>query len=317
MKVSFVIPNFNGETLLQRNMPCVLEVIEKSGKSLDLTIEVIIVDDGSTDESLSVLDGLMDKAASRHVSMQVLKNAQNKGFAPTVNKGVRVATGDIIILLNTDVLPREGFLAPLLTHFSNPEVFAVGCMDESREKGKTVLRGRGLGEWKRGFLEHRRGEVDKSDALWVSGGSGAFRKSIWDSLGGLCTLYAPFYWEDIDLSYRAQKAGYKIIFENKSIVEHKHDSGSIKKASTEEQIKVTAYRNQFFFVWLNITDTTLLLSHIFWLPYHIGKALKNNDSPFLKGLGQAMLHLGKVLQYRSRYKMLFSISDKKILSRYG
>ena len=48
-------------------------------------------------------------------------------------------------------------------------------------------------------------------------------------LGGFDGLYDPFYWEDIDLSYRAQKSGYKVIFEPKSIVTHEHEKGTVKE----------------------------------------------------------------------------------------
>ena len=116
----------------------------------------------------------------------------------------------LYILFNTDVYPDKDFLTPLLSHFKDEKVFAVGCMDKSIEGKDVVLRGRGIGVWKRGFLVHEKGEIEKSDTLWVSGGSGAFRKSIWDKLGGLNELYNPFYWEDIDLSYRAQNQDTKL-----------------------------------------------------------------------------------------------------------
>jgi len=100
-------------------------------------------------------------------------------------------------------------------------------MDESIEHGKVVLRGRGIGKWQRGFLTHSLGDLNKTDTLWVSCGSGAFRASIYRKIGGLNNIYNPFYWEDIDLSYKAQKAGFKVIFEPKSKVIHEHSKGAI------------------------------------------------------------------------------------------
>ncbi len=223
MNVTIVIPNYNGEDVLRKNLPKVLSEVEnyKDGK-----IEVIVVDDASTDSSESVISNFIRSAGSGQISnLKFFKNNKNLGFSSTVNKGVGHAKGDIVILLNTDVYPEKGFLDPLLNNFKDKSVFAVGCMDKSIENGKVVLRGRGLGTWKRGFLVHKRGEVDARNTLWVSGGSGAFRKDIWNKLGGLNELYSPFYWEDIDLSYRAQKSGYKVIFEPKSVVFHEHEKG--------------------------------------------------------------------------------------------
>ena len=97
-------------------------------------------------------------------------------------------------------------------------------------------------------------------------------KSIWDELGGLDILYNPFYWEDIDLSYRARKSGYKTLFENKSVVRHEHEKGSIKNKYNPQDVKKIAYKNQFIFAWKNSDFSTLIYGH-FWLPYHLLKAL--------------------------------------------
>lgn len=313
MKISFVIPNYNGEDLLKHNLPRVLSVIEKEAEKLGHPVEVVIVDDGSKDKSLDVLKAVV---VPKNITLTILKNEKNKGFSPTVNKGVREAKGEVMILLNTDVLPKSGFLSPLLKHFTEEDVFAVGCMDESIENGKTILRGRGIGEWERGFLMHTRGEIDKSDTLWVSGGSGAFRKSLWDALGGFCELYAPFYWEDIDLSYRAQKSGYRVLFEKESIVEHRHETGAIKTNNTERRVRAVAYRNQFFFVWLTVTDASLLVSHLLWLPYHLAAALRSGDKEFLQGFISAIGKIGKVFIERKRNKKHFIVTDHALLKHF-
>lgn len=308
MKVSIVIPNFNGEKLLRNNFPAVLNIRGVS--------EIILVDDGSTDGSVNYLKDELTKNRSMEHKVRIIETGKNIGFSSAVNRGVKETTGDIIVLLNTDVVPEDQFLKPLLPHFDDPKVFAVGCLDRSIEEGKTVLRGRGLGAWKRGFVVHRRGEVDKSDTFWVSGGSGAFRKIIWDNLGGLDEIYNPYYWEDIDLSYRAQKMSYRVLFEDKSIVIHKHEEGSIQQKYSPSQIKIIAYRNQFIFVWKNINDPWLLANHIFWLPYHIFKSMVAFDPAFLKGLLAALLKFPQILKSHRVSKKTSLRSDREILSSF-
>ena len=303
MDISVVIPNYNGKNLLAKNLPKIFS--ELKGFALGKT-EVIVVDDASTDDSIPFLD----KLAKEH-HFRVLLNEKNLGFSPSVNKGVKAANGGIVILLNTDIYPENNFLEPLLSHFKDEKVFAVGCLDKSIEGEKTVLRGRGLGEWKRGFLVHRRGEVDKTDTLWVSGGSGAFRKAIWDKLGGLNEIFAPFYWEDIDISYRALKSGYKVIFEPKSIVLHEHEKGAIKAKYSDFQIKTTAYKNQFIFVWGN-ADLSLIFFHVLWLPYHKVKALLGLDLPFFLGFFNALLLIPGVLRFRHKAQKLFVKKDRQV-----
>lgn len=297
MNISIVIPNYNGQDLLKKNLPKVIEAVGDA--------EIIVVDDFSTDNSLNVLDSFGSK-------LKVIRSEKNFGFSSTVNLGVKAAKGDIIILLNTDVIPEKGFLAPLIPHFKEDNVFAVGCMDKSIEDDKVALRGRGIGAWKRGFLVHSRGEVNKTNTLWVNGGSGAFRKSVWDKLGGFNELYSPFYWEDIDLSYRALKSGYKIMFEPKSVVVHEHDKGAIKKKFSASYIKTVAYRNQFIFVWKNVTDLDLQLRHLFWLPYHMIKAFMRMDLTFYKGFFNAFVLLPKIIRSGFEDKKLFVLKDKQV-----
>jgi len=308
MNISIIIPNYNGEELLRKNLPKVIESV----RDYKDNVEVILVDDCSSDNSIDEIKNQKSKIKNTNQKLKIIKNEKNLGFSSTVNRGIKESKGEIIVLLNTDVSPEKDFLTPLISHFKDERLFAVGCMDKSIEDGKITLRGRGVGKWQRGFLVHSRGEVDKTNTLWVNGGSGAFRKSIWDKLGGLDTLYNPFYWEDIDLSYRAIKSGYKILFEPKSVVVHEHEKGSIKKKYSASQIKTIAYRNQFIFVWKNATDLDLQLLHIFWLPFHLVKAIIRLDLAFLLGFFQACTLLSRIIWTRIKSQKHFVKSDKQV-----
>ena len=151
MNISVVIPNYNGEELLRKNLPKIFEAISayKEGPS-----EIIVADDASADNSINQLRNLMIRMNSQYpkVKFRIIKNKKNLGFSSNVNKGAANADGDVIVLLNTDVMPNKDFLNPLLSHFKDENIFAAGCMDKSIENGKVTLRGRGIGFWKRGFL---------------------------------------------------------------------------------------------------------------------------------------------------------------------
>lgn len=316
MDVSIIIPNYNGEKILPKNLPHVVAAVKqyKKGK-----VEIIIPNDPSTDKSKEIIASFIESLKGTAIIGKTIDNAKKEesGFSKNVNRGVALATGDILLLLNSDVRPHHDFLEPLIAHFDNEKVFAVGCMDESIEEGKTVLRGRGISYWHRGFLFHKAGSLEKSNTFWVSGGSGAFRKRMWDKLGGLDVLFNPFYWEDIDLSYRALKSGYQLIFEPKSKVVHEHEEGAIKTKFRPKHIQTIVYRNQFFFVWKNITDGPLLFSHCIWLPYHLITACIGKDWPFLKGFFKALAQLNRVQDSRYRAKKYFIRKDKEILKEFA
>ncbi len=316
MKVSVVIPNYNGESLIKNHFDAVFQALIDAGKDTHAEIDLVIVDDASTDRSITLLEEKIQDYKGK-LSILLLTNSKNLGFSPTVNKGMQATKGEIVFLHNSDIVPEKGFLSHLLPHFTQENVFAVACLDKSREEGKEVLRGRGVGSWKRGFLQHGKGEINKTNTLWASGGSSAFRKSLWNRLQGFNEIYRPYYWEDIDLSYRAIKSGFVVRFEPKSTVIHAHEEGAILKTQKPFHVRVIAYRNQVLFVWLNITDVQLLLSHVLWLPYYIGKTLMKGDRSFLFGLLRAFVLFPKIIQLRNKYKKTFQRTDKDILKEFN
>lgn len=297
MKISIIIPNFNGKKLLEENLPKVLNACKGS--------EVIVVDDASTDGSIAML-------SNKFPQVELIHKPFNSGFSSTVNDGVKVASGMLIFILNSDAYIDSFDPASLERFFKDPSVFAVGLLQKSLEDGKIVLRGRGIGTFRRGFLMHERGEINSDTTLWVSAGAGVFRKSIWDKLGGLCPLYNPFYWEDIDLSYRAVKSGYKIYFDTKNSVVHSQKEGSIRSYFTPGQVKTVAYRNQFIFVWLNISDPLYLFNHVLWLSYHIARSFIFCDWAFLVGYVKACKLLLSVILYRAKNRCLWKLSDRRL-----
>lgn len=316
MDVSIIIPNYNGQELLKKNFQSVLSAVDFYQGKTGARCEIILIDDTSTDESVTFIKSVLLKQSLSGRTINLIVNKENMGFSPTINKAVKHAKNDILVLLNSDVSPEENFLLPLLAHFKNSNVFAVGSMDKSLEKGQYIFRGRGVGKWEKGFLMHRRGEVDKANTLWVNGGSGAFRKEIWEKLSGFCELYKPYYWEDIDLSYRALKSGYDLVFESKSVVTHKHEEGAILKTQNPKKVKTIAYRNQFLFVWLNATDSDVVLGHIFCLPYHFINALLRGDRAFFAGFAHAFIKLPNIIQLRLKASRNFIRGDKDVVAAF-
>lgn len=293
MKFSIVIPNWNGEKLLKKNLPTVL----KTGAD-----EVIVVDDGSTDGSKRYINELT-KLRINELKIRAVFNKKNLGFATSVNRGVKAARGDIVVLLNNDVVPEKNFLEPLKEDFRDPKVFAVSLGEPQWSWAK--------GKWVGGFIEHEPGEKTKIPhvSFWASGGSGAFRKDIWEKLGGLDNLYRPFYWEDVDLSYRAWKRGYKIIWDPRAVVYHKHE-GTISRFP-KKYVSLIAERNRLFFIWKNITSIKMILEHKFFL---FKKLLTNPGywRPFL----MAFLKFPSVLKRRFREIKEVKIKDEEIFNQF-
>lgn len=298
MTVSLVIPNWNGRHLIERNISSWLAV----GAS-----EVIVVDDGSTDNSIEFIRNFQFPSGpgQRPISnFQLIENKKNLGFARAVNRGVAAASGDVIILLNTDVRPEPGLIETILPHFKDKNVFGISFGERQWSWSR--------GLWREGFVEHEPGKRTKEAHItfWISGGSGVFRKSIWDALGGFDTIYHPFYWEDIDLSYRAAKRGYTLLWDPKARVEHGHE-GTIGKYFSRNYINFIQERNQLLFIWKNITNSHLIKEHV-------GAVMKRTvKSPgYLKVVLAALSHWFQITTSRAKEKREATISDEQIFAQF-
>lgn len=289
------MPNFNGEKLLEKNLPKILEAKEFKGNKI---IEIIIVDDASWDQSVNFLK-------NNFPNIKLVKHKINRGFSSSVNTGVRSAKGDLILLLNTDVLPEKDFLVPVLPHFFDPKVFAVSLHEEGY--------GWGSANFSDGYIQLAQGEESKEShmSFYVSGGSGVFRRSLWVALGGMDEkLLSPFYWEDIDLCYRAAKRGYINLWEPGGIVIHKHES-TISKLSKDYVARVRE-RNQLLMLWKNITSVNLLRKHVFGVFTRLFK-----HPGYIRIVFMAFGRMGIALEKRRREIRESKVSDEVIFSRFA
>lgn len=290
-KVSVVIPSWNSEKQLLENLPSVYKAAEQ------VKAEIIVVDDASSyDKSVEVL-----KAQGKKI--RFYRNYTNGGFSYTVNRGVSLAKGDIVILLNTDVRPSVDCFKNCLKQFQDSSVFAVTFNSNEAWAG---------GKWEAGLFQHFKVEPlgenkhKLNPSLWASGGQAAFDRAKWVELGGMDLLYKPFYWEDVDLGYRAWKRGWRIVWDPSSRCVHDHQKSVIASNFTPEFVRATAQRNQFLFVWKNIHDTRLLLSHLVRLPL------------FLKTYPRALLSafrlLPQALSGRKAEKKYSARSDREVIA---
>lgn len=287
-----------GVILLAKNLPSILRAKENLKNEI---IEIIVVDDKSKDDSV---DFLKKNYAGK---IRLVQHKVNRGFSATVNTGARSAKGQLLCLLNTDVVPQEDFLTAVLPHFENEKIFAISL----HEKGYANA----LGRFQNGFIEHSPGkEKDTAqETFWVNGGSGVFRRDVWMKLGGLDEkILPPFYWEDLDLGYRAQKRGYRLLWEPKAYVIHEHESTISTKYFRRSRMNLIKERNQLLVIWKNVTSVNMLNKHIQGLLKRIIK-----HPGYLRVVLAALLELGGVLKARAKEKKESTVSDEAIFARFA
>jgi GT2 family glycosyltransferase len=295
LSVSIVIPNYNGEDLLPKHLPHVLRSFKNTKNNI---VEIIVVDDASTDRSAKLLKKFFPE-------VKIYRHKRNRGFSSSVNTGVRYAKGDLVCLLNTDVSPTDSFLSPVLPYFNQMDVFAVSL----HERGY----GWAKGEFKDGFIEHKSGPESKKvhDSFWASGGSSVFDRKKWWDLGGLDEKnLSPYYWEDLDICYRGQKRGWKVIWEPKSNVLHEHESTTSKiPKKLRQRIQE---RNQLIVIWKNITSRRLFRKHILGL---LGRCMKHPG--YIRIVLMALKNTKGIYQSRQKEKKESKVSDEAIFAKFS
>lgn len=180
--------------------------------------EVVVVDDHSPDQTAHVLPHV------RH--LRVLHNDRNLGFLHSANRGAAAASGEHVVLLNNDTQVTAGWLDELVaTADADPRVGIVGCRlvypDRRLQEAGGIIWNSGYG-WNYGRGDspdlgqygYRR-EVD-----YCSGAALLVRRAVWQSLHGFDPVFAPAYYEDTDLCFRARQQGWKVIYQPRATVFH-------------------------------------------------------------------------------------------------
>jgi GT2 family glycosyltransferase len=215
----------------------------------------------------------------------------------------------------------RGFLRPLLEGFQDPAVFAVTSQvffeDSGAHRAET---GKTRGRLERGFFYLWHDAIDAGDenrdtipVFWAGGGSCALDRLKYQTIGGLDTLYDPFYVEDTDLSYQAWKRGWKCLLAPSSRVIHKHRGPSRPKFGNDF-VDNTIRKNLFLFTWKNVTDYSLLASHLVNLPRVHGRAMSETGPGFeMSAFFRALLQMPEAIFKRLANMPFYVKRDQDVL----
>ena len=296
--ISVIIPVY-------KNTKLFLDNLKKNLKFLDYC-EILIVND---DPEKSIKKEIK---SFKENNIFLIENRKNLGFGQSVNIGAKYAKGDYLFLLNTDViLNNKNYLHALKYFNENPNLFAVSFAQVEKDNqivGKNILY------FKDGLFCHQKANnLNFGFNAWAEGGACLIDKKKFNYLGGFDNLYSPFYWEDVDLSYRAWKAGFKILFDPKILVEHHHQT-TISKYFDKNKVKTIAYRNQLIFSLKNTTDFDLIVKFIFFLFKRLAKSIMTFDLIYLKVVIVFILKIPLIIIKKIFNKKIYKISDKKIIS---
>ena len=209
---SIIIPNWNGAA----HLPVCLQSLRAQ---TERAFEVIVVDNASTDDSLSLV-------ARDFPEGRVIALARNHGFAGACNFGLREGQGGVLILLNNDTQCAPDWLAEVLAAFDrHPRAGSVASKmllfdrrDTLHAAGDLFRRDGTPGN--RGVWQPDTGQFAEGPCFSANGGSAAYRRALLDDVG---LLDEDFYFscEDVDLGWRAQLRGWPAVYAPQAVVYHK------------------------------------------------------------------------------------------------
>lgn len=211
-RVSIIIPVYNQ---IDYTIQCLRSILANTA---DVTYEIIIADDRSTDETV--------RLTSLVKGIQVQRTPQNSGFLLNCNHAARHARGQYVLFLNNDTEVRPGWLSSLVTLIeSDPTIGMVGSKfiypDGRLNEAGGILWSNGTG-WNYGRFDDPAKAAYNfvRDVDYISGASILLSRRLWEQLGGFDERFAPAYCEDADLAFAVRDAGYRVVYQPLSEVIH-------------------------------------------------------------------------------------------------
>lgn len=301
-KVSVVVLNYNGANYIKR---CLTSLLQNSYNNF----EVLFIDNNSPDKSVEIAKELF----KNEPKIKIVENKENLGFSIGNNVGFKISNAKYVISLNNDTVVQENFIRALVDVAEQDyKIGSVGCkivqIDNTIHYGPVYMN--------YGFITRslKKQTYDKYTVNLANCGCATlFRKSLLNKIGGYdAHLWTD--WEDHDLGYRINSAGYKCVYTPKTTVLHL-GGGNFLGMSEERKIRIT--RNRLLGYYKNYETKNLLLR----FPIVALKTLtadafywfrKGRISPVIKALSAFFKLLGPIRKEKQKVKEFRAVSDKQI-----
>lgn len=314
MKVSVVTPNYNGEKFLKT-------FFESLNNDSELIGEVIIVDNGSTDNSREYIKG-----KSFNFPVRLIENDENLGFAPAVNQGISQAQYEYIFSLNNDTEIKKGSIKALVDLISSDNnIFSLQAK-MLQYKNKELIDDVGdeynLLAWtkKTGENHNSKEYSEVCEIFSACAGAAMYKKSLLEEIGMFDDNFFA-YMEDVDLAIRSRINGYRNLLCPDAVVYH---IGSATSGSRYNEFKVRlAARNNVWVVYKNLPIPLKIVNFIFLFLGFLIKYLffvKKGFGPvYLAGIREGLSTRSKIqkVKFKSKNtKNYFKIEYRLIINTF-
>ena len=238
--VTIIIPVYNNWKITEN---CLRSL---SRQTFNAPVEVVVVDDGSSDETPERLQEIP--------GVRVVTQPKNAGYLYAIRAGVAASNSEFVVLLNNDVVVCDNWLEPLLARVQDPKIGAVGSMllfpnGSLQEAGSLMFNDASGANFGKGDDPRRPWYQTPRPVDYCSGASLLVRKKAWEEVGGFDVEFAPAYYEENDFCFSLRAKGYSVWFEPSSRLFHLEGASYGTELSPERQALLERNRQRFLDKW--------------------------------------------------------------------
>lgn len=296
--ISIIIPNYNGKHLLEEYLKSTIAAAEYS----KVPYEIIIIDDGSTDDSVHFLQ-------ENYPQVVLIVNERNRGFSYSCNRGIKRAQYELILLLNSDVKLTVNYFEQQWRYFEYPDTFGVMGRIMNMKKNKIEDAARCLDfrgcKMKASRFYYSTDPADFTTTAYLSGANALVDARKLREIGGFDEIFSPFYSEDFDLSIRAWRLGWKCYYDHKSICFH-HIKASTSRYKTKEWVNYIYYRNKLMVHAIHLNGPLLALWYFQLLCIEFLPKLLLGNTWIIKSYISFFRQLEEVRRSKKRFERLMN-----------
>ncbi len=299
-KCALVVLNYNGSELLKKCLPSLID----EAKNSENFCEVVVLDNKSSDHSKEVV-------LNEFPSAIWLEASENR-FLISYNEYLQKSDADYVFLLNNDVILRRGCVDTLLKAFNDSSLFSVAPLvlnpGDVPENGRTRLY------WSFDRFGYRVVDFNKGFTATASTAAGMYDREKLVSMGGFDDLLFPMYGEEMDLTLRAYRRGWAVLFEPSAVVDH-IGGATINKKVMRPARRASLVKNRHLSMIKHVHNPLRLGLYFFCcllvLPYRI----ISMDKGYLLGTVGAIKQFRYALVRRREEKQAAVISDSELFKK--
>ena len=297
---ALLVLNYNGAELLKKCLPSLIDDanIPNTGN------EIVIIDNKSTDDSKKIV-------LNEFPDVKWFEASANR-FLISYNEYLALCKHPYVFILNNDVILRKGCISALLSKFDDPSVFSVAPFvlnpGDIPENGRTKLY------WSFGRIFYKVVDFNQGLTATASTSAGMYDREKLVSMGGFDDLLFPMYGEEMDLTIRAYRRGWIVLFEPSAIADH-IGSATINKKVMHYERRASLVKNRHLSMIKHIHNKFRLSEYFFWTILVMPFRLISFDKGYLLGTIRAIRQFKQASLKRRIEKQSAKITDDMLFKK--